>query len=70
MARLESVKLNRRLKMSSYTVTLFDRDRFEPNKKTLREFEVVGRAKVHAIRAAYLAMAETSGAKSFEVEVN
>lgn len=53
--------------MSSFIVTVYDRELDNPNKRALREFEVVG-SRASAYRAAARAAHETRGAYSYGVE--
>jgi hypothetical protein len=53
--------------MQSFIVTVYDRDRFDPRKRALREFEVVG-SRDSAFRAAAQAAGSTPGAYSYNVE--
>jgi hypothetical protein len=56
--------------MSSFTVTIYDRDRYETAKKVLREFEVVASHVGVAYRTASRVLGETRGARSYDVERN
>lgn len=53
--------------MQSFIATVYDRELENPNKRVLREFEVVG-SRADAYRAAARAAHDTRGAYAYAVE--